>query len=123
VSQDGERFGFAVFFLQALLVLQSLRIGSQKQDSSFGECPLQVDVSDLSAGAFEAFAGGLLDTLDQAGVGGEVLYPWEAVNVVDLVEDDEREDFSNAVDSAKEVESLRVMFPGARAGCSVPGPR
>ena len=72
-----------------------------------------MDVADLLARGAVALAGGLLGALDQPGVGGEVLDAGEAVDVVDLVEDDEGEDLADAVDGAQEMEGVGIVVLGA----------
>ena len=95
VGQDGQGLGLAVLLLQALPIALSLRVVAQEHDSGFGEGPLQVDVADLGAGGAITLAGRLLGALDEPGVGDEVLDPGEAVDLADLVEDDQGEDLSD----------------------------
>ncbi len=51
-----------------------------------------------------------MSTLHQPCVGDEVTDLWEAVDVVDLVEDHQGEDFPDAGDTAKQVNGYGIMF-------------
>ena len=51
-----------------------------------------------------------MSALHQPCVGDEVPDPWEAVDVVDFVEDHQGEDFPDAGDSAKQVNGYGIMF-------------
>ncbi len=81
-------------------VSETVWVGPEKEGGRFGEGPLQVDVADLAAGGAKALAGGLLGALDQTGIGSEVLHPGEAVDVVDLIEDHQREGRTDPMDGA-----------------------
>ena len=51
-----------------------------------------------------------MSTLHQSCVGDEVTDLWEAVDVVDLVEDHQGEDFPHAGDTSKQVYGHGIMF-------------
>ncbi len=51
-----------------------------------------------------------MSTLHQPCIGDEVTDPWEAVDVVDLVEDHQGEDFTHAWDTSKKVYGHGIMF-------------
>ena len=51
-----------------------------------------------------------MSALHQACVGDEITDLWEAVDVVDFVEDHQGEDFSDAGDGAKQVNGYRIML-------------
>jgi hypothetical protein len=48
VGEDGEGFALAVFADQAAVIVLSLFVSSEKQAGRLGECPLEVDVTDLA---------------------------------------------------------------------------
>src|SRR5690606_36350652 len=91
-GQHTESLALPVLLLQALEVLLPLRVAPQKQRRGFGEGPLQVDVADLLALPGLLLAGRLMGAFDQAGVGEEIANPRETGDVVDLVEQGQRED-------------------------------
>jgi hypothetical protein len=95
VGQDGEGFPRGVSFLQT--GQHSLTFGSvaQEQRGRFGKGPLEVRVPDVLACRAHAFARGGFRTLDQAPIGDNILNPWEAINVVDVVEQHEAEDLAD----------------------------
>ena len=109
VGQDGEGLGLSVLALELLEEALALGVVAQEQDGGLGEGPLEVDVADLAASGAEPFAGGLLRALDEAGVGGEILDPGEAADVVDLVEEGEGEDLADAGEGAEAVEGVGVV--------------
>ena len=69
----------------------TLRVITQEQAGCFTKGPAQMDIADLAAGRAVAFAGRLFGAFDQAGVGEEVAYFLKAVDIVNLVEDHQRE--------------------------------
>ena len=62
-----------------------------------------------------------MSALHQPCVGDEVADSWEAVDVVDFVEDHQGEDFSDAGDGAKQVNGYRIMFGNVRIDLSFDG--
>jgi len=59
-----------------------------------------VDVTDLAVFRAGFFPSGFSGTFNQAGVRDEVLDAWEAMDIVDLVEQDEGEDLSDTGDGS-----------------------
>jgi hypothetical protein len=112
MGEDGEGLGFTVFLLEPLFEFHAFGIPPKEEDSGFGEGPLEVGVTDLFARGSIAFPGGFFGALAEPGIGGEVLDPGETVDVVDLVEDDEREDGPDAVDGPQEIEGVGIVVPG-----------
>ena len=82
---------------------------AQEQHGRFGERPLQMDVAHLRAAGAELLAAGLLHALDQPRVRGELLHAIEARDVVDLVEDRQREDLADARHRAQPVERVGIV--------------
>jgi hypothetical protein len=48
VGKDGEGFAFAVFADEPAVIVLSLFVTSEKKTGRLGECPLEVDVTDLA---------------------------------------------------------------------------
>ena len=59
-----------------------------------------------------------MSALHQPCVGDEVADPWEAVDVVDFVEDHQGEDFPDTGDSAKQVNGYGIMVGNVRVDLS-----
>ena len=113
MGEDGEGFGLAVLGGSAGEPLLSVGVAPEEEDGRFGEGPLEVSVADLAAPGAGALACGEPGASDEPSVGGEVLDGGEASDVVDLVEDDEREDLANAGDTPQAEE--RVLGSWTRA--------
>ena len=69
-------------------------------------------VADLRPPVAPHLAGGLLGALDQPGIRGQLLRPGEAGDVVDLVEDHQREDLADPRHGAHPVERVGVATGG-----------
>src|SRR4029450_7147912 len=95
MGQDGQRFSFAMFFLQAGQKLLSVGIVTQEQRGRFGKAPLEVGFTDFLARGTQAFASRFLAAFDQARVRGKILYAGKAADVMDFIEQHEAEDFAN----------------------------
>jgi hypothetical protein len=72
----------------------------------------EVGVADFLTRGAQAFTGSFFRTLDETPIGGEVLHPWKAGNIMDFVEQPEAEDFSNTGHRLQEVESLGIVLRG-----------
>jgi hypothetical protein len=101
-----------VFTLQFGEVILPGLVLSQKEHGGFGEGPLELGVANLLAREPVPLARGLLGALDEATVGHKVLYPGEAGEVLDLIEDDQGQDLANAGHRLQTGEALRVMALG-----------
>jgi hypothetical protein len=71
-----------------------------------------VGVADVLARGAQTFAGGCFRTRDQATLRDEVLPPWEAVDVMDFVEQHEAEDCSNTGHRLQQVERMSIVWLG-----------
>jgi hypothetical protein len=96
VREDRQGFPFAVFLLErAEEFLPAGRV-AKEQDGGFRERPLQMDVAHLGAARPEQFAAGLFAPFHEPRVRGEFLHAIKARDVVDLVEDRQRQYLANA---------------------------
>src|SRR5262249_61267417 len=84
LGKDGEGRAGAVFFLESSEVLLTCRMVPQKQDGSCGKGPLQVRVTDLGPRGSVPFACGFLRTFDQTAIGDKILYPREALDIMNF---------------------------------------
>jgi len=98
---------------QAAQMLLALEVLAQEEDGGLGEGPLQVDIPDLGPARAEPLAGRAVLAPDESAVGEEVLYPREASDVLDLVENHERQDLADAGHRAQAVKGLGIVLLGA----------
>jgi hypothetical protein len=111
VREDRERLPLAAVLLEPRHELgdgRRVRV-PQKQDGRLGERPLEVHVAHLGAAGAEHLTGRFVGALDEAGVRGELLHPIEPPDVVDLIEDGQREDRPDAGHRPQAVERIRVV--------------
>ena len=109
VGEDGKGFGLSMLFPELFDEFLGGRVCPQKENGGLGEGPLQVSVADLGSCESEFFPGGVLLALHEPGVGGEVLHAFEAVDIVDFVEQGQGENFSHSVNGAQAVEVVDVV--------------
>ncbi len=102
--ENAQSLSLPVILLQASEVFLPYGVTAQEEGGRFGESPFEMDIAHLAAGLLFRLAGGLMGTLDQASVGDKVLDSGKAAEVVNLIEQGQREDLSNARDGAKKVE-------------------
>jgi hypothetical protein len=102
--QNAQGLPLAVLLFKPREILLSHRVASQKQGGGFGEGPLEMDIPHLGSGQLFCLAGRFMRPLDQASVGEKVLDPGEPAEVVNLVEQGQREDLTDAWDRAQKVE-------------------
>jgi len=112
MSENRECLGLAVFGCKLFHVSLSRRVPSQKEYRGFREGPLEVDIADLFTGSSVSFPCRLFGALDQPSIGDEVLNCREAVDVMDLVENDQGQDLSNPGHRAQAMKSVDVMNLG-----------
>jgi hypothetical protein len=85
---------------------------AQAQSGRFGKGPREVSVPDCLACRAQAFARRFLRTRDQATRGDALLSPWEAINVVDVVEPHEAEDLADTRHRLPQIPGVGVMVFG-----------
>jgi hypothetical protein len=112
VSHDGQGLCLTMFFLKSFAINLCVVVSSQKEHDGFGEGPLEMDISDLSAGTSHFLPGRFLGRLDKPAVGSEVLHFGESLDVVYLVEDGKTEDTPNSGDGANPEVRVDVMLFG-----------
>ena len=71
-------------------------------------------VADLSSRRSRAFPRGFLGTLHEATIRGTILSPWEARNIMDVIEQHEAEDRADARHRLQQRQGVGVMV---RGGC------
>ena len=110
VRQDGKRLAFAVFPHQLVVELPARFVAFEEQLRSQGKGPAEMGVADLLAATAVFLAVGFLGAGDQAAIGGEILNPGKAADVLDLIEQIEGIDPAHAGDALQEGISSRVML-------------
>src|SRR5688572_15993134 len=93
--ENAQGFSLPVLLLKPGEVLLSGRVATQEQCGGFREGPFQMDVAHLASRRLFDLASRLVGSLDQAGIGQEVLDAGEALNVVNLIEQGQGEDLPN----------------------------
>ena len=111
-GKNRQSLGFAVSPGQAAELLLTLRVAAEEQHRGLGEGPLQMNVSDLGSTRAELLARGAVIALDQAAVGKKVLNSGESADVVDLVEDRERQNLADPRDRAEAMEGVWIVSLG-----------
>jgi hypothetical protein len=112
VGQDGEGFALAMCILQTSQLFLPRWIMAQEQRRSFGNSPCEGGMADLVARGVQAFAGGCLGTLDQATIRDNILHPWEAVHVMDVIEQHEAENLADTGHAWPQLQGVGVMVCG-----------
>ena len=95
VGEHGERFGFAVLVFEFGEVHFPWLTLADKEHGGFGKGPAQMHVADLFAGDPEPFAVGFFRALDQTTIRHKILYAREAGDVLNLLEEDQRQNLAN----------------------------
>ena len=112
VRQNGKSLSLPVFLLQPRQIRLTLRVKAQEGDSRLGKCPLQMRVANLAARGAIHFAGGLFSRFHQTAVGSEILDTGESADIVNLVKDDQRQDFPDAGNRVEQIDSVRIVLFG-----------
>ena len=69
-------------------------------------------IADFGAGGAGAFPGRFFGALDEAAIGGEILHPREAVDLMDVVEQHETKDLADAGHRLQQIQRVGVMVLG-----------
>ncbi len=112
MGQDRECCALAVLFLEAGQTRLACRVVAEEQDRRFREGPRERRMADLCAGGALALPGRFLGALDQAAIGHNILDPWEAGEVMPLIQEPETEDLANARDRLEQVQRVGIMLLG-----------
>ena len=110
MGQDRQGLALPVFVLEARQIFLAPRIVAEKQDGRFGKSPLEIGVADLRAGRAIPLPGGFLGAFDQAAIGHEILDPWEAGDVMHLIQKHETQDLADARDCLEQLQGVRIML-------------
>ena len=83
----------------------SFGVVAKEEGRGLREGPLQMDVADLGSSGSELLARRAVLALHEPRVREKVLDAWEAADVVDLVEDRERQDLADARGYRRSIET------------------
>jgi hypothetical protein len=100
----------AVFFLQSGQVLLACGIVPEKEHRRFREGPLEIGIAPLGPCCPVAFASRFFGTLDEAAIGDEILPAGETLDVVDLIQQDEAQDFPDAGHRLEPIQGIGVVL-------------
>jgi len=112
VGQHGQGLSFPVFAFELGKEFFAFRISSEEEAGGFGEGPFEMGVSDLFPGGSVFFPCGFLDGLDQSAIGGELLDASKSGDIVDLIEDDEGQDFPDTRNGPQTIVGIDIVFFG-----------
>jgi hypothetical protein len=96
VSKATQRFAIVTLCLSRGQLLLSGLVPSKEQSRHFCKGPCEVSVPPRVPRSAQAFAPGCFRTRDESTIRSEILHPWEAIDLVNFVAQDEPEDFANA---------------------------
>lgn len=83
------------------------------EDSRVGERPLERRMADVGACGARALPSRFLGALAQAAIGGEILHPREAVDLMDFVQPHEAKDLADAGHGVQPIQGMGVMVFGS----------
>ena len=109
MGKDGKRFSLAVLADEPVVVALSLFIASEEKAGCFGESPFEMGIADLTVFGAKLLTAGFSGAFDQAAIGDEVLDPVKAVDVLNLIQDDQAEDFPDSGEAPEQIEASDVM--------------
>ena len=112
VRQDTPGFPCVMLVRQPGQQLLSGLIPAQEEGGRFRKGPCEMGVPTLVSRSAYAFAPRVFGTLDEATLRRTILHPWEAIELVNVVEQDETEDFANARHRLQEVQGLGIGLFG-----------
>src|SRR5688572_21047746 len=101
-----------MFAFQASQQLLSFRVVAEKQDSRFRKGPLEMNVANLFAGEAIVLPSRLATALDETTVGDKLLHTGETRDVMDLVENSQGQDLTDAGDRAEQIEGVVILLFG-----------
>jgi len=112
MRQDRQGLALPVFFLSAGQILLARRMVAAEQDRRVGTGPLELRVADLRAGGARTLPGRCLGACDQAARGHEILDPWEAGEVMQLIQQHETKDLADTRNCLEHVQGVGIMLRG-----------
>src|SRR5262245_27587269 len=112
MSENRSGVALTVFLLEAGQALLSGGMISQAEDGRFSKGPREMGLAHWGAGAACAFAVRGLGARDQTTVGGKLLDPREAVDVVDFIAQYETAKLADAWDGLPQLQGVGSMLSG-----------
>jgi hypothetical protein len=112
VGHDGEGFALAMLLLQTSQVFLACGMIAQDQHRRLGNSPFEVGITELLARGASAFASGFLGTLHQATIRDKILHAWEAIHVMDFLEQHAAAALADTRHRLPQIQGLGVMVFG-----------
>ncbi len=109
MSEDGKCFSLAVFSDEPVMVDLGLLIAAQEKTGRFRESPFEVGIADFAVFGSGFLSAGFPGAFDQAAIGDKVLDPLKPGNVMDFIQNDQAQDFSDAGNAPKQMEASGVV--------------
>ena len=114
MRQEREGCALAVLVFPSGPELLTDRMIPSEEDGGFGERPRAMGVAERGPRGSSAFPRGFLGTRDATTVRGTILPPWEAVDLMDVIEPHEAEDRADTGARVPQRQGLGLMV---RGGC------
>ena len=109
MGQDGKGLALAMPADDLLHVPLAPLVTLEKELGCLGKCPAKVGIADLPAGSAILLAIGLPGAFDEPAVGGEVLDPREAVDILYFIEQVQGNDPAHAGDGLEQAIGGGIM--------------
>ena len=117
MGQDAKGFTLVVFSFEFCGIGFGLAGMPQEQDHGFLDGPFEVVVADFLIGFAGPFAVGFFYRFNQAGIGGKILDPGKASDVMDFIEDHQGQDRTDTRYGLQQKERMDVVLPGGFSRC------
>jgi hypothetical protein len=109
VSTATQRFAVVMLCLSRGQLLLSGLVPSQEPRGRFRKSPVEVRVPNLVPRSAHAVAPGVCRTRDESTIRRAILHPWEAIELVHFIEQDETQDVANARHGLSSVKGLGIV--------------
>jgi hypothetical protein len=121
-GQTRERLAFAVVFRASGEIRLASRVIPPEEDRGFREGPLERGLANFGAGGPVAFAGRFFGPFAHAAVGDNILDAGQTRAVMELLQQDEAQEFANAGHRVAQIDRLGIGPFGGVANVSLPVP-
>jgi hypothetical protein len=112
VSEHSERFGLAVLVFEFGKILFPRLTLANEEDGRFGKRPASVHGADLFARRAQFFATGYFGACHQPTRGDKIRHAGKARDVLDLIEEDQRQNLPDPRDGLEPRKGLHLMSFG-----------
>ena len=110
MGENAESFSFPMFLSESRKQFLTAGIFSKEKDCSFGECPFEMNVTDLFAAEAEFLACRFFGAFDESAVGGEILNAGESGDVMDFINDGQSQNLADSGDGTQAMKHIGIML-------------